>query len=118
MIQVYLQSFINYKMDNWVRLLPMAEFVYNNLVTQASSISPLFANYSRYPGCINPSTIPISNNTKEGYINYLISVYGLVTRNLKATQERMKKYTNFKCKDTPEFKIRDLIMLDRRNIQI
>jgi hypothetical protein len=44
-------------------------------------------------------------------------VQGLVTRNLKATQERMKKYADLKCKDTPEFKIGDLIMLDGRHIQ-
>jgi hypothetical protein len=58
----------------------------------------------------------MSNNTQQGYINYLISVQGLVIRNLKGTQERMKKYANLKCRDTPEFKIRDLIMLDGRHI--
>jgi hypothetical protein len=41
----------------------------------------------------------------------------LVIRNLKATQERMKKYADLKCKDAPEFKIRDLVMLDGRHIQ-
>jgi hypothetical protein len=40
-----------------------------------------------------------------------------ITRNLKATQERMKKYADLKCKDAPEFKIGDLVMLDRRHIQ-
>jgi hypothetical protein len=54
----------------------------------------------------------MNDDTQEGYINYIISVQGLVTRNLKATQERMKKYANLKCKDTPEFKIGDLVMLD------
>jgi hypothetical protein len=44
-------------------------------------------------------------------------VQGLVTRNLKATQERMKKYADLKCKDAPAFMIRDLIMLDGRHIQ-
>jgi hypothetical protein len=44
-IELYLWSFINYKMDNWVGLLPMAEFAYNNSVTQATSMSPFFANY-------------------------------------------------------------------------
>jgi hypothetical protein len=29
----------------------------------------------------------------------------------------MKKYADLKCKDAPEFKIGDLIMLDRRHIQ-
>jgi hypothetical protein len=61
--------------------------------------------------------MPISNNTQEGYINYIISVQGLVIRNLKPTQERIKKYADLKCKDALEFKIGDLIMLDRRHIQ-
>jgi hypothetical protein len=59
----------------------------------------------------------MNDDTQDGYINYIISVQGLITRNLKATQERMKKYADPKCKDTPEFKIGDLVMLDGRHIQ-
>jgi hypothetical protein len=44
-IEAYLWSFINYEMNNWVGLLPMAEFAYNNSVTQATGMSPFFANY-------------------------------------------------------------------------
>jgi hypothetical protein len=117
MIEAYLRLFINYEMDNWVGLLPMAEFAYNNSVTQATGMSPFFASYGRHLGCTNLSTTPTNNNTQQGYINHIISVQGLVTRNLKATQERMKKYADLKRKDTPEFKIRDLIMLDGRYIQ-
>jgi hypothetical protein len=117
MIDAYLRSFINYEMDNWVGLLPMADFAYNNSVTQATSMSPFFTNYGQHPGCTNPNTTPMSNDTQEGYINHLISVQGLVIRNLKAMQERMKKYADLKGKDTPEFKIGDLIMLDGRYIQ-
>jgi hypothetical protein len=117
MIEAYLRSFINYEIDNWVRLLPMAEFAYNNSVTQATGMSPFFANYGRHLGCTNPSTTPTSNNTQEGYINHLVSVQGLLMRNLKATQERMKKYAYLQRKDTPEFKIGDLVMLDGRHIQ-
>jgi hypothetical protein len=95
----------------------MAEFAYNNSITQATGMSPFFANYGQHLGYTNPSTIPMSSDTLEGYINYIISVQGLVTRNLKATQERMKKYANLTCKDAPGFKIRDLIMLDGRYIQ-
>jgi hypothetical protein len=75
-------------------------------------MSPFFTNYGRYLGCTNPSTTSTSNNTQEGYINHIVSVQGLVTRNLKATQERMKKYADLKCKDAPEFKTGDLVMLD------
>jgi DNA replicative helicase MCM subunit Mcm2 (Cdc46/Mcm family) len=58
----------------------------------------------------------MNDDTQDGYINHIISVQGIVTRNLKVTQERMKKYANLKCKDTPEFKIGDLVILDRRHI--
>jgi hypothetical protein len=116
-IKAYLRSFINYEMDNWFRLLPMAEFAYNNSVTEATGMSPFFANYGQHLGYTNPSTMPMSNNTQQGYINHLVSVQGLVTRNLKATQERMKRYADLKRKDAPEFKIRNLVMLDRRHIQ-
>jgi hypothetical protein len=116
-IEAYLRSFINYEMDNWVGLLPMAEFAYNNSVTQATGMSPFFANYGRHPGCTNPSTIPTSDDTQEGYINHIVSVQGLVTRNLKTTQERIKKYADLKRKDATEFKIGDLVMLDGRHIQ-
>jgi hypothetical protein len=117
MIAAYLRSFINYEIDNWVGLLPMAEFAYNNSVTQATGMSPFFANYGRHLGCTDLSTTPTSDDTQEGYINPIISVQGLVTRNLEATQERMKKYANLKCRDAPEFKIGDLVMLDGRHIQ-
>jgi hypothetical protein len=117
MIEAYLQSFINYEMDNWVGCLPMAEFACNNSVTQATGMSPFFANYGQHPGYTNPSTMPINDDTQDGYINHIISVQGIVTGNLKATQEWIMKYADLKCKDAPEFKIRDLIMLDGRHIQ-
>jgi hypothetical protein len=95
----------------------MAEFAYNNLTTQATGMLPFFTNYGRYPGCTNPSTTPMNDDTQVGYINHIVSVQGLVTRNLKETQERMKKYADLKRKDAPEFKTGDLVMLDGRYIQ-
>jgi hypothetical protein len=51
------------------------------------------------------------------YIYYLLSIQELVKKNLKSTQERMKKYADLKKKDALEYRVGDLIMLDRRNIQ-
>jgi hypothetical protein len=51
------------------------------------------------------------------YIHYLLSIQELVKKNLKTTQERMKKYADLKRKDAPEYKVGDLVMLDGRNIQ-
>jgi hypothetical protein len=59
----------------------------------------------------------MNDDTQEGYINHIVVVQGLVTRNLKATQERIKKYADLKRKDATEFKIGDLVILDGRHIQ-
>jgi len=32
-IKIYLRAFVDKEQDDWVRLLPMAEFAYNNSIT-------------------------------------------------------------------------------------
>ena len=45
----YLCSFVNYKQDNWVNLLPMAMIAYNNAVAESTGVTPYFANNGRHP---------------------------------------------------------------------
>lgn len=45
----YLHSFVNYKQDNWVNLLPMAMIAYNNAVAESTGVTPYFANNGRHP---------------------------------------------------------------------
>ncbi len=40
MMEAYLRVFVNWKQDNWAKLLPMAEFAYNN-AKNASTGQPL-----------------------------------------------------------------------------
>ncbi|XP_033018559.1 uncharacterized protein LOC117054152 [Lacerta agilis] len=44
-LQQYLRCYVNYRQDNWVSLLPLAEFAYNNALHASSQQSPFFANY-------------------------------------------------------------------------
>jgi len=48
-IESYLRAFVGQEQDDWVRLLPMAEFAYNNSVTTGNGISPFYANYGFHP---------------------------------------------------------------------
>jgi hypothetical protein len=96
----------------------MAEFTYNNSITQATGMSPFYANYGQHPGLTSPASIPNTKGDNMAYIYHLLSIQELVKKNPKTTQEKMKKYANLKQKDAPEYKAGDLIMLDSRNIQI
>ena len=43
-LEQYLCVYCNYQQDNWSKLLPFAEFAYNNILSATTSVSPFFAN--------------------------------------------------------------------------
>jgi transposase InsO family protein len=51
-LKTYLHTFIHDDQDNWYSLLPLAEFAYNNSVTQATQLTPLYTNYVYHPKMI------------------------------------------------------------------
>jgi len=48
-LEQYLQVYINYQQDDWVNLLPLAEFAYNNTSHSANMVTPFFANKGFHP---------------------------------------------------------------------
>jgi len=71
-IEAYLRAFVRHKQDNWVGLLPMVEFAYNNSITMSNGMSPFYANYGFHPvssdpaasGPLNPASILNGCNIK------------------------------------------------------
>ena len=45
----YLQVYSNYQQDNWLDLLPLAEFTYNDAPSVTTGISPFYANKGYHP---------------------------------------------------------------------
>jgi hypothetical protein len=41
----YLKAYMNFRQNNWVDWLPLAEFALNNAVSETTGFSPFFANY-------------------------------------------------------------------------
>ncbi|CDO69553.1 hypothetical protein BN946_scf185038.g4 [Trametes cinnabarina] len=48
-LKQYLRIYCNYQQDNWARLLPLAEFAYNDAPNVTTGISPFFANKGYHP---------------------------------------------------------------------
>jgi GT2 family glycosyltransferase len=48
-MEVYLYYYINYKQNNWVELLPLAQYIYNNTESESTGIMLFFANYRYTP---------------------------------------------------------------------
>ena len=48
-MKAYLQAFVNFKQNNWVKLLPMAEFAYNNAKNASTGHTPFKLNCGYHP---------------------------------------------------------------------
>src|SRR5207248_10176583 len=54
-LEQYLQIFCIYHQDDWVKLLPFAEFSYNNSVNTSTKMILFYAIYGQHPHSVWPS---------------------------------------------------------------
>jgi len=118
-IEAYLRAFVGHEQDDWVRLLPMAEFAYNNSVTTENGVTLFYANYGFLPRTINPpdeKDEPV-NPASTLYGHWMTAIHNSARKGLEAAQERMHRYTNPDRKPPPAYQVGDLVMLNGRNIK-
>jgi len=118
-IEYYLRAFVGQEQDDWVRLLPMAEFAYNNSVTTGNGISPFYANYWFHPRTLDPTEEmeePV-NPASTAYAHWMKAIQDEARKGLEAAQERMRRYTNQARKESPTYQVGDLVMLNGCNIK-
>jgi len=116
-IEAYLRSFVCHERVNWVSLLPMAEFAYNNSVTSATGMSPFYANYGFHQMATNPTAANILNAASKVYTYWMQTVHAQARKRLESAQERMHRYAEPSRKEAPAYQVGDLVMLNGRNIQ-
>ena len=49
MMEAYLRAFVNFEQNDWARLLPMAEFAYNNAKNASTGYTPFELNCGYHP---------------------------------------------------------------------
>lgn len=117
LLEMYLRAFVNYEMANWVDLLPMAEFAYNNARSSSTGMSPFYANYGYHPSAHNPPTGTSLNPASRLYAHWMTRVHEEARRNLEETRARMKRWADKRRTSPPEFQEGQLVMLNAKNIR-
>ena len=117
-IEAYLQAFVSKEQDDWVRLLPMAKFAYNNSTTTGNGMSPFYTNYSFHPAAMKPATTEPLNPASQVYAHWIHAVYDESRKGLENTQEQMCRYTDPARKEPPAYQVGDLVMLNGCNIKM
>ena len=116
-IEAYLCLFTNHEQNDWVSLLPIAEFAYNNSVTTGTGLSPFYANYGFNPNATNPAAVNILNPASKVYAHWMHTVHDEARKGLETAQERMHRYADPSYKEGPAYQVGDLVMLNGHNIQ-
>jgi len=95
--------FVSKEQDDWVRLLPMAEFAYNNSTTTGNGMSPFYANYSFHPAAMDPASMEPLNPASQVYAHWMHAMHDESRKGLDDAQERMRRYTNPAQKEAPAY---------------
>ena len=57
-LEQYLRCYINYEQDNWVTLLPIAQFAYNSGKNVMIGMTPFYTNYGYEPMMSYEALVP------------------------------------------------------------
>ncbi len=95
-MEAYLRAFINFKQNNWAKLLPMAEFTYNNAKNTNTGHTSFKLNCGFHPQDFYKEDVNLCSQSKSAdkqatKLRELIAVY---KKNLQHIQELQKQYYN------------------------
>ena len=117
MLEQYLRCTINYHQDNWVDLLSLAEFVYNNTLQGSTQQTPFFANYGHHPR-FDQFNLNISENpAATDLATRLSDIQKQMKQSLFEAQEHQKTNVDKSRKEHPNISIGEKVWLLRRNLK-
>ena len=108
-LKQYLWSYCNYQQDNWPKLLPLAEFTYNNAPSATTRVSPFFTNKGYHP---NISVYPERDMTSARAHEYAVdldSLHQYLREEMANAQLHYQGLADAKRSPAPDFKVGDQV---------
>jgi RNase H-like domain found in reverse transcriptase/Integrase zinc binding domain/Chromo (CHRromatin Organisation MOdifier) domain len=116
-IEQYIRMFCSYQQDDWVNLLPLCEFSYNNSISSTTGMIPFVANDGRtprfIPGLIRRHLVPQA----DSLVDSMTKVVSDLRANLSLAQDRYSTAANRQRSTPPTLQVGDLVFLNRKNIK-
>src|ERR1700761_7025424 len=110
-VEMYLRFFINHQQDNWVALLPLAEFAHNNWRVETTGESP-FRLLMGYHPCSDWTDKHCDFPQVTKRLQQLREIREQAHQSMVKAQNLWVKY-----KDTPRYGVGDLVWLDGHNLR-
>ena len=117
-LEQYLRHYINFKQNNWIDLLPLAQFAYNNHQHSTTRISPFYANYGKHPNWDPNNNITTSTSkAATTKINKIIKLHEELSRRVDQGGKDTAKQVNKKRLKRPTFERGDKVYLLTKNLK-
>lgn len=119
-LEQYLRSFVNYDQDNWVELLPLGQFAYNNSLQASTKLTPFFANFGYHPHLnitMSSSDSSSLSSLAQQKFERLRKLHSSLRTELLHSQEAQNRNANLHRLPSPSFVVGDKVWLLRRNIR-
>ena len=110
-LEQYLQIYCNYQQDNWSKLLPLAEFAYNNAPHSSTGVSPFFMTRGYNPLiAVHPDTEVTDLRARHFAVNF-DEIHRFLRDHMKEAQDTMSQSANCERAPPPPFRVGDRVFL-------
>jgi len=110
-LEQYLRTYCNYQQSDWVRLLPLAEFTYNNNLLATTGISPFFANKGYHPSLQVQLTHKVTSQPAETFVVNLEETHAKLKQAIAAAQLRYQGLADARRTKVPTFQPGDAVFV-------
>jgi hypothetical protein len=116
-LEQYLRHYINFRQNDWVSLLPIAQLAYNRTTTETTKVSPFFANYGYEPEIDRKGTDVTKSEKARWEANMIKTLQEELALELRFIAARAAKYYDKKHNEDVILREGDKVYLLRRNIK-
>src|SRR6202048_4195452 len=111
--------FCHYQQDDWYDLRPLAKFAYSNAKHTSTQVSPFYANYGFHPqiSILNPAPQENANPTADDLVQKLERIHNDLRGTLREAPLKYKEVFDAHVKESPLFRVGDLVWLSRKHIK-
>ena len=111
MLEQYLHVYCNYQQDNWLELLPLAEFAYNNAPSATTGVSPFFANKEYHLNLLVYPEQDIASSRACDFIIDLGELQGTLKEEIAKAQMQYQPSTNSRQQQPLDFQVRQSVFI-------
>ena len=116
-METYLRHYANFKQDNWVSLLPMAQLAYNDKQSATTGLSPFFANHGKHANTFMESRQHVNAEKAMVAVEEMKELHKEMARRIDQQNERTARNANKRRKLGPQLKKGDKVYLLTKNLR-